>query len=395
VRLRNSLVVSEVALACVLLIGAGLMLRSFPNLLHTDPGFRPERVLTASISLPNARYKTSDMALRFYHTLLTELASIPGVRAAGAGTDLPWTGYDENAGGFQIEGKKPPPHQDLHARYHTASADYFRALGIPLIRGRFFTEHDNKDAPLALIVNESMARRYWPRENALGSRITFEDNPKEKDWMTIIGIVGDVKDTPASSGAEPAFWWPLLQEPWGFSDMSIVVRGDAGPTLLASQIRAAVSSLDPSLAVADVRLMDQIADNSYSTSRFAFFLVGLFAILASTLAAIGTYGVISYSVNQRSHEFGIRMALGAKSRDVVVTVLREGMQLTIAGVIAGVVCGLALGRLLGSLLYGVGVSDPLTFLVACLLVVAASALACYLPARRATRNDPMNALRAD
>lgn len=240
-----------------------------------------------------------------------------------------------------------------------------------------------------------MARRYWPRENALGSRITFEDNPKEKDWMTIIGIVGDVKDTPASSGAEPAFWWPLLQEPWGFSDMSIVVRGDAGPTLLASQIRAAVSSLDPSLAVADVRLMDQIADNSYSTSRFAFFLVGLFAILASTLAAIGTYGVISYSVNQRSHEFGIRMALGAKSRDVVVTVLREGMQLTIAGVIAGVVCGLALGRLLGSLLYGVGVSDPLTFLVACLLVVAASALACYLPARRATRNDPMNALRAD
>jgi predicted permease len=395
VRLRNSLVVSEVALACVLLIGAGLMLRSFLNLLHTDPGFRPDHVLTASISLPSARYKTRAVGLRFYHTLLTELAATPGVRAAGGGTDLPWTGYDENAGGFQIEGKKPPPHQDSHARYHAASADYFRALGIPLIRGRFFTQHDNKDAPLALIVNESMARRYWPRENALGARITFEDNPKEKDWMTIVGIVGDVKDTPASSGAEPAFWWPLFQQPWFANDLSIVVRGESDPSLLASQIRAAVASLDPTLAVADVRLMDQIADNSYSTYRFAFFLVGLFAILAATLAAIGTYGVISYSVNQRSHEFGIRMALGAKPRDVVVTVLREGMKLTVAGVIVGVVCGLALGRLLGSLLYGVGVSDPLTLMAACLLAVAASALACYLPARRATRNDPMNALRAD
>ena len=395
-RLRNILVVSEVALACILLIGAGLMLHSFVNLLHTDPGFRADRVLTASISLPDVRYKTRAAVEQFYDRVLTNLASAPEVRAAGVGTDLPWTGYDENLGGFNIEGKKPPPHQDFHARYHVASADYFRALGIPLLRGRFFDAHDNKDGAPVLIINESMARRYWPGEDALGRRVSFEDQPKEKDWLTIVGIVGDVKDTPASNGAEPAFWWPLLQRPGPLSgDAAIAIRGAADARLLANRLRASVHKLDPDLAVANVHLMEDVADRSYSAPRFALFLVGLFACLALTLAAIGTFGVISYAVNRREHEFGVRMALGAKPSDVVTSVLSEGMRLALAGVLAGVAFGLALGSLLGSLLYDVSARDPLSIAIACLVALAATAVASYIPALRATHSDPINALRAE
>ena len=395
VALRNSLVVSEVALACLLLIAAGLMLRSFFNLLRTDPGFRPERVLTAALSLPSARYQKIDAVVRFYDRLTIDLSSIPGVSAAGTGTDLPWTGYDENVGGFNIEGKKPPPGQEFHARYHVASSNYFRALGIPLLEGRFFTAHDNQNAAPALIINQSMARRYWPGENALGKRVSFADSPKEKDWLTVIGIVGDVKDTPASNGAEPAFWWPLLQEPGRFGEMSVVLRSNLDPLQLANRIRLAVSQLDPNLAVADVRLMNEVVGDSYAASRFALFLIGLFGLLALTLAAIGTYGVISYSTSQRSHEFGVRIALGAKPRDVISFVLREGLKLAAIGAVLGVVSGVALARLLGDLLYQVKGNDPLTITVACLTAIVVSIVACYVPARRATRNDPMTALRTD
>ena len=205
-RVRSVLVVAEVSLACVLLIGAGLMLRSFVNLLRMDRGFRPEHVLTASIPLPEADYKPGEAASRFYDQLVTNLNSIPGVQSAGAGSDLPWTGYDENTG-FDIEGKKPPPHEGFHARYHGATPGYFRSLGIPLVRGRFFTEADKKDAPRVLIINQAMAARYWPHQDAVGHRITFSDTPKEADWLRIIGVVGDVKDKPNSSGAERLFGW--------------------------------------------------------------------------------------------------------------------------------------------------------------------------------------------
>lgn len=220
VRLRNALVVAEVCFASMLLIGAGLMLRSFVNLLRADPGFRPEHVLTASLSLPDTAYKDHASVARFYDQLTTHLATLPGVKYAGAGSDLPWTGYDENNGGFLIQGETPPPKEDFHARYHTASADYFRALGIPLVSGRFFTEGDNQDAPKTLIINEAMSR-YWRHGAALGGRVSFTDNPKEKDWMTVVGIVGDVKDKPDDAGAQSAFWWSMLQVP--FSQMSVAV----------------------------------------------------------------------------------------------------------------------------------------------------------------------------
>ena len=392
--LRNLLVVGELSLASLLLIGAGLLLRSFANLVRTDPGFRPERVLTASLSLPNSHYKTAG-AISFFDRLITNLESVPGVRAAGAASDLPWTGYDENVGGFQIEGKKAPPNEEFHARYHVATPDYFRALGIPLLRGRFFTAHDNTSAPLKLIINESMARRYWPGGDPVGSRITFDDAPKEKDWMTIVGVVGDVKDRPNSAAAEPAFWWSVLQEPFFIPDMSIVVRANSDPALVADRVRVAVHELDPALAVAEIRLMNEVADASFSTPRFTLFLVALFAGLALTLAAIGMYGVISYSVSQRTHEFGLRMALGARPWDVLRQVLGQGMRLAVLGAGLGVVSALALGRILKSLLYEVSSADPLTFAAVAFVAVAIAALACYAPARRATSADPMSALRSE
>ena len=394
-RLRNVLVVAEVSLASVLLIGAGLMLRSFVNLLRMDSGFRPEHVLTASLSLPDTEYKTPAAVTHFYDQLVTNLATAPGVKYAGAGTDLPWTGYDENVGGFTIEGKKPPPGQEFHARYHSATPDYFRALGIPLVRGRFFTEGANQNAPLTLIINDTMARRYWPHEDAVGQRMTFSDTPKEKDWMTVVGIVGDVKDKPASSGAEPAFWWPALQVPFVMNggQMSVAIRSDSDAAGLANELRREVHRLDPTLAVADVRLMDQIADAGVSTARFAFFLVGLFAALAVALAAIGTYGVISYSVSRRTHEFGLRMALGANRWDVMRLVLRQGITLALSGAALGVLGALALARVLRGLIYGVSATDPLTFIAVSLILSGVALVACYIPARRATKVDPMVALR--
>ncbi len=393
-RLRNVLVAGEISLACVLLIGAGLMLRSFVNLLRTDPGFRPEHVLTASISLPHEQYKGL-AALTFYDRLLTNLNASSTIRTAGVATDLPWTGYDDNIGGFTIEGKKPAKGQEFHARYHVASPDYFRALGIPLVRGRFFTPGDNMKAVPAVIINECMARRYWPNEDAVGKRMTFEDTPKEKDWMKVVGIVGDVKDKPDSKVAENSMYWAIPQTPVSIDDMSVVVRGNSDPALLVNAVRQAVRQVDPSLALADIRLMDDIADASISTPRFALFLVGLFAALALTLAAIGMYGVISYSVSQRTHEFGLRMALGAASWDVQRLVLRQGLRLALLGVVLGIGGALVLGRVLWSLLYQVNPADPLTFAGVSLLAIAIAALACYLPALRATTSDPAAALRSE
>jgi len=390
--LRNALVVSEVGLACVLLIGAGLMLRSLLNIMHLDPGFRQENVLTARLSLPHADYKTDEDVAHFYDQLIVALRSLPGVQSVGVGSDLPWTGYDDNTG-FSIEGKQPPPNEEFHARYHMASTDYFSALGTPLARGRFFTDADKKAAPWVVIINHAMAEKYWPQEDAVGKRITFEDKPKEKDWMTIVGIVGDVKDHPNSPGAEPAFWWSALQSP--FANTSLVIRAESDPQLLTDAVRKQVGRLDPALAVADVRLMNQIVDGSVATPRFAFALVGLFAGLAILLAAIGTYGVISYSVTQRTPEFGLRMALGAQRFDVLRLVLIQATKLVLLGTGTGVALALVLARALKSLIYDVSPADPLTFTAIAVTVIAIAVIACVIPARKATEADPMVALRAE
>ncbi len=391
-RLRNALVVSEVSLACVLLIGAGLMLRSLLNLVHLDPGFREEHVLTASVSLPGTEYKTEAAVGRFYETLTTNLASVPGVESAGAGSDLPWTGYDENTS-LNIEGKQAPPHDEFHARYHVATPDYFRALGIPLLHGRFFTAGDKSGAQKVVIINHAMAQKYWPGEDVVGKRVTWDDHPKETDWFRIVGVVGDVKDKPNSPDAEPAFWWADLQQP--FTDMSLAVRSTADPQTLADAVRNEVRRLDPALAVADVTWMDEIVYGSVATPRFAFVLVGMFAGLAILLAAIGTYGVISYSVSQRTPEFGLRMALGAQRLDVIRLVLAQAARLVLTGTVLGLLLALTLARVLKNLIYDVSPADPLTFGAVGLMVIPIAVLACYIPARKATKADPMIALRAE
>jgi predicted permease len=391
--------VSEVGLACVLLIGAGLMLRSLLNLMHLDPGFQQEHVLTAKLSLPHERYKTGESIEGFYEQLIRGLQPLPGVQSAGMGSDLPWTGYNDNTG-FDIEGKQPPPHEGFHARYHMATPDYFRALGTPLLRGRFFTDAEKKDAPSVIIINHAMADRYWRGEDAVGKRITFADKPKDKDWFTVVGVVGDVKDQPNSPGAEPAFWWSAFEVPFLFPSLqvpslSLVVRSDSDPQLLVEAIRNQVGRLDPALAVADVQSMDQIVTASVSTPRFAFLLVGLFGALAIVLAAIGTYGVIAYSVTQRTSEFGLRMALGARRFDVLRLVLLQAGKLILAGTATGVLLALILARGLKSLIYEVSPADPLTFTAIGFAVLAIAIVACYIPAQKATKADPMVALRAE
>jgi predicted permease len=393
-RLRNALVIAEVSLASVLLIGAGLMLRTFLNLIHLNPGFQQDHLLTASLSLPHAEYKTGDQTAKFYHELAANLNSLPGVESAGAGSDLPWTGYDENNGGFTIEGKKPPPHQDFHARYHMATPGYFTAMGIPLLEGRFFTEADKKDAPWALIINHAMAQRYWPGEDALGKRVSFEDVPKkDSDWMTVVGIVGDIKDQPNSPSAENAFWWSEFQAPE--HDMSIVIRTHGDPRQVADGLREAVHRLDPALAVADVKLMASVVDSSVSAPRFTFALVGLFAGLAILLAAIGAYGVIAYTVSQRTPEFGLRVALGAQRIDLLRMVLAQSAKLAVPGTILGVLLALSLGRVMRNLIYGVNPADPVIFSSVVLLVLTVALIASYVPATRASRSDPMVTLRAE
>ncbi len=346
-RSRSVLVVSEVTLACALLIGAGLVLRSFVNLLQANAGFHPENVLTASISLPKIAYRDAASVNRFSNSLLLTLRSLLGVEQAGMGSDLPWTGWDDNAGGFTILGETPPPHQDFQARYHVATPGYFSSLGIRVLQGREFTQTDTPASTTALVVNRSMAR-FWQNHNALGGKVTFSDHPKESDWMTVVGVVDDVKDTPSSAGARPAFWWAQAQQPFPFNQLSIVIHSKVDPASLAGQLRAAVRRLDSSLPVTDIRTMDQVADRSYATARFTLVLIGLFAGLALLLSAVGVYGVIAYSVGQRTIEFGVRMALGANPIDLVGSVVRSGLKLAFLGTLSGCLLGLAFSRFLGA-----------------------------------------------
>ena len=389
-RLRDALVVSEVALALVLLIGAGLLLRSFLRLQQTDPGFNPARVLTATLTLPDARYKESRQVASFYQSLLERLTALPGMRVVGLSSDLPWTGYDENAS-FNIEGKTSQPGLEPSGRYHFVSADYFRSIETPLLTGRFFNAADSSDAPRVILINQSMAQTYWQGETAVGKRITFRDQAKDEDWMTVVGIVGDVKDFPHSLEAEPAFYWPISQQP--FREMRMALRTEGDPLNLVASVRDELRNLDKDLPLADVRTLDTIAAEAVAGRRFTLLLTGLFAFTALTLAAVGIYGVMAYSVTQRTHELGIRMALGARQSDVLGMVIRQGMKLAVVGLAVGLAGAWLATRAMASLLFGVTATDPMTFVVISVVLAGVALGACFVPARRATKVDPMVALR--
>ncbi len=393
--IQRALIVSQTALAVMLLIGAGLLLRSFARLLRTDPGFRPQHVLTMTIPLPLRAYSRADEIRNFYQELLRRAAALPGVMSVGASTDLPLDAQEHE--GVEIEGRDVASSPLPNVTQSWIVGDYFAAMGITLKRGRAFTPEDRLGAPEVAIISESAARTYWPNADPLGKRMRIFGG-----WRKVVGIVNDVKDSSIQSQAAPHSYTPYFAVSDGLLEMPtfdelrtlhLAARTQGDPSTVASAVRGEIASLDPELAVADVKTMDAEIHQSLAPQRFNLFLLGLFAALAIFLAAVGVYGVLSYSVTQRTHEIGVRMALGAQPAWVLAMTLREGMKWTLAGAAIGLVAALALTRLMASLLYGVTPHDPLTFLGVTLLMCGVAFAACYIPARRAMRVDPMVALR--
>jgi putative ABC transport system permease protein len=384
-RLRGLLVIAEVSLAFVLLIGAGLLMRTFFYLQKVDPGFNPENVITASIDLPRSRYANAKEASTFYRELLARLAALPGVKSAGGTSDLPWTGYDENTS-FGIEGRQFSDDESPSAQYHFATPEYFTTLAIPLVAGRFFTDADDADAPRVIVINKSMADRYFAGEDAVGKRVRLWGETR-----AIAGIVGDLKDSPGELRAKSGFFFPIAQQ--AQTDLVIAMRTQGDPLSMVAAMRSELAALDRDLPLSDIKTLDQVASAAVARTRFTLLLLSVFAGVALLLAAIGIYGVMSYAVTQRTHEIGIRVALGAQRRDVVGMVARQGLTLALTGMAAGLTAALILTRVMSSLLFGVSATDPITFAAIAGLLMIVALGACFVPARRAMKMDPMAALR--
>jgi predicted permease len=382
---RDLLVSAEIALALVLLAGAGLLMRSFVNLQRMDPGFHPDRVTGMELHLPRKRYQDEKLIARLFANLVPRVESLNGVQAAGLTTDMPWTGYDENSN-FTIEGRPSRPNDEPMARYHGVSPDYFRAIGTPLLSGRFFTARDNAAAPMVLLINSALAQKFFPGEDPVGKRLKLFSTT-----VTIVGVVGDVKDTPSAKQAVPAYYFALAQQQFG--DVALAVRTANDPSSVVEAVRRELAALDKDLPLTQIQTLDEIASAAVAGPRLTLLLVAVFAGLAIVLASVGIYGVMAYAINQRVQEIGIRMALGAARSDVLRMILMQGARLAVAGMAAGLVAALALTRLLANLLYGVTATDPATFAAVCALGLAVALTACYIPARRAMAVDPSIALR--
>ena len=397
IRLRHLLVVSETALAVVLLVAAGLLLQSFRRLMAVDPGFRAEGVLAATISIPSAKYAEDADVVGFYASLLPRIAALPGVAAAGAARMAPLAGALGPAD-IEVEGWVNPPDAPRPlALLQAVTPGYFSAMGIPVLEGRGFDERDATDAPLVAVVSESLARHFWRERSAIGGRIRWDTD--EAKFAQIVGVVPDVQqetlDRPATHGT---FYLVHAQTPhtWvAFRSMTLTVRTAVDPTSLVGAIRREVEALDPSVPLYEVRTMEQAIDDATATQRFSMLLQLLFALLALSLAAIGLYGVLAFTVARRTSEIGIRMALGAKPSDMQRMVVTQGMGLVAIALALGIGGALATGRLLESLLFGVSPSDPVTYASVLVVLVAVALLACWIPARRASGVDPAEALRAE
>jgi predicted permease len=394
-RLNNSLVAAQVALSLVLLIGAGLLLKSFAHLLAVNPGFQPENLLTMRISLSERSYDVPERMTQFYEALLERVRGLPGVRAAGLISKLPVQSDGGDADGYVVEGHERPGPVQPNALMHAVFPGYFQTLGIPLLRGRDFSGADRDDTEPVAIVDDTLARRYWPDANPIGKRIRFGWDTSERAWMTIVGVAGDVKHSGLAEAAYPHLYMPSRQRQERLQQMHLAVRTTADPSASAAAIRAQVRELDASVPVFAVRAMPEIVAASLNSQRLTNVLLGGFAAVALLLAAVGIYGVMSLSVSGCTQEFGIRMALGAQRGDVFRLVVGEGMGITAAGVAMGVLGALGAARYLRTLLFEVSPADPLTFAGVTLVLGGAAFAACYLPARRATRVDPMVALRCE
>ena len=390
---RNTLIAGQVALTLILLVGAGLLIQSFARLQAVDPGFQPEGVLAVSYSLPQSSY-AEPQQIAFAQQLLERVQALPGVTSAATVYPLPLSG-ENMVLAFAVEGRPaPPPNEVPSANVRAISTGYFRTMGIPILEGRAFTDRDDRRAPRVAIINRTMAKRVWSGESALGKRFTFDD-PGQPDaqWLTVVGVVGEVRHATLSQEAGSEAYWPQYQNP--IADATVMVRTASDPTALAGPIREQVKALDPNLPVDQIRTLDDLVTASLSQSRFKTVLLSIFAGLALVLAAVGIYGVVSYSVSQRTHEIGIRMALGAERRSVLRLVVRQGMALVLAGLAVGLAGAWFGSRYLEDQVYGVSAKDPVTFLAVPLVLAAVALIANYLPARRATRVDPLVALRRD
>jgi putative ABC transport system permease protein len=391
-RLRDLLVVSEVALALVLLVGAGLLLKSLAVMLKVDPGFDTRGLLTLRVALPPARYAEDARAARFYDELVRRVSALPGVRGAAATSNLPLAG-DGGTGSPQVVGRATPASELTEAHMRTVSANYFAVMGIPVAAGRVFGERDGVEAPPVLLVNKTYAERVFPGEDPVGRRLTFKwsgDRPP----FEIVGVVGDEKVTSLDARTTPVVYFHNQQGP--DSSAALVVRAEgADPTALAGAVREAARGLDPEVPVFAVQTLEQMVAGTRATfmRRYPAYLTGVFACVALLLALVGIYGVVSYAVTQRTHEIAVRVALGARGRDVLRLVLRHGLGLALAGVAAGTVGALMLTRLISGLLFGVSAADPAVYALVSLLLVAVALVASLVPARRATKVDPMVALR--
>jgi len=389
VRLRELLVVGQMAMALILLVGAGLLLKSLTRMGRVDTGFDSKGVMSATIQLPENQYKDDAKRVAFYRAVNEKLGALPGVSIAALAAPLPFTGYDPSSS-FSIEGRPlGPSDPGPHSMLSWITPAYFEALRIPLREGRIFTDQDRLGTQPVVVIDEALARQYWPNQDPIGQRLRRgSDSP----WTTIVGVVAHVKQSAlVGDSGKGVCYYPLFQQPiqWVF----VAVRTTADPAKLARAIQAAVASVDPAQPVADLRTLEQYVAGSLSPQRIAVSLLEVFSALALFLAAIGLYGVISYSTAQRTQEIGIRMALGAQRRQVWGMVIRQGLRVTLAGVLAGAVAAAALAHFLRSQLFEVSAFDPATFALTCLILVGVALAACYLPARRATKVDPMIALR--
>jgi putative ABC transport system permease protein len=391
-RMRKGLLVAEVGLSLVLLVGAGLMLRTVHRLTRVDPGFATENLLTMQFNLPRNVYPEPRLQ-SFYNEIIPRIEALPGVRAAALTLSLPIDGSNWNSV-FIAADLPVPPRADLpSSAFIPVSANYFNAMGIRLLKGRVFTEADTAGKPAVTVINETLAARLWPGADPIGKRLKQGWPEDETPWREVIGVVADVKLNGVNSDTPLQSYLPLSQESSGF--LNLVVRASGNPLNFAATVEQTIHSLDRDLPVFNVYLMDQLLSSAIVWQRLMMALLLGFAVLALLLAAVGIYGVISYSVRLRSHEIGVRMALGASAVDVLRLIVGQGMKLTLAGVALGLLSAFAITRWMESLLFGVRATDPLTFAVIPLLLTAVALLACWIPARRATKVDPMIALRCE